>query len=328
MRGRAFSARRFRALAALLALVTLLPLARSTGFAQSEPPLIRVGAALDDQSTPLLYAVHADMFKKAGLNVEIVKLGSGSVVAAAVAGGSLKIGKAATYAIILAVAKGLPFTLIAPVAYYSSDAPDGALVVPAKSTFKTARDLEGKTLGVTSLQDFNMLATEAWIDQNGGDPASVKFIEIPPPAIPAALAQGRIDGAPVFEPAYSAALGGGARVGAHVYDAIGKHYIGAAMFANTAWVASHRDLIERFNRVMLEADQYVGAHESETMPLIAQFVGIDPAVLLKMHHPGRATYLVASEVQPLIDLAAKYKIIAKPFPAQQIICDCALKPSR
>lgn len=310
-----------RLLLALLVGLALLPV----GSSAQEPPLIRVGAALDDQSTPLLYAVHADMFKRAGLNVEIEKLGSGSVVAAAVAGGSLEIGKAATYAIILAVAKGLPFTLIAPIAYYDSNAPDGALLVPANSPFKSARDLEGKTLGVTSLQDFNMLATEAWIDQNGGDPSKVKFIEMPPPAIAAALAQGRIDAAPVFEPAFTAALNGGARIGAHVYDAIGKHYIGAAMFANTAWVANHRDAIDRFNRVLLEADQYVSAHESATIPLIAQFVGIDPAVLLKMHHPGRATYLVASEVQPLIDLAAKYKIIAKDFPAQQMICDCALR---
>jgi NitT/TauT family transport system substrate-binding protein len=315
-----------RAVGAAVAVLAALSMTAATS-AQTEP-LIRVGAALDDQSTPLLYAVHADMFKKAGLNVEIQKLGSGSVVAAAVAGGSIEIGKAATYAIILAVAKGLPFTLIAPIAYYRSEAPDGALVVPGNSPFKSARDLEGKTLGVTSLQDFNMLATEAWIDQNGGDPSKVKFIEIPPPAISAALTQGRIDGAPVFEPAFTAALNGGARIGAHVYDAIGKHYIGAAMFANTAWVAAHRDLVDRFNRVMLEAVQYVGAHESESIPLIAQFVGIDPAILPKMHHPGRATYLVASEVQPLIDLAAKYKIIAKPFPAQQMICDCALKAPR
>ena len=304
-------------------------LTQAATSAQSEPPLIHVGAALDDQSTPLLYAVHAGLFKKAGLNVEIEKLGSGSVVAAAVAGGSLEIGKAATYAIILAVAKGLPFTLIAPIAYYSSDAPDGALIVAPKSTFKTARDLAGKTLGVTTLQDFNMLATLAWIDQNGGDPAQVKFVEIPPPAIAAAIEAGRIDGAPVFEPAYTGAVSSGrARVGAYVYNAIGKHYTGAALFANAKWVADHRDTVDRFNRVMLEANQYVAAHESETIPLIAQFVGIDQALLLKMHHPGRATYLEAADVQPLIDLAAKYKIIAKSFPAQQMICDCALRPPR
>jgi ABC-type nitrate/sulfonate/bicarbonate transport system substrate-binding protein len=320
---------RIRLAAAVLLALAVLPLARSTSLAQSEPPLIRVGAALDDQSTPLLYAVHADLFKKAGLNVEIEKLGSGSVVAAAVAGGSLEIGKAATYAIILAVAKGLPFTLISPIATEVADAPDGALLVPVNSPIKSAKDLNGKTIGVTTLQDFNMLAVEAWMDQNGGDPSTVKFIELPPPAIAAALEAGRIDGAPVFEPVYTAAVSSGkARVGAYVYTAIAKHYIGAAMFANTAWAASHRDLVERFNRVMLEADRYVGAHESEAIPLIAQFVGVDPALLLKMHHPGRATYLAASEVQPLIDLAAKYKIIAKGFPASQMICDCALKPPR
>ena len=111
-------------------------------------------------------------------------------------------------------------------------------------------------------------------------------------------------------------------------SAIGKHYIGAALFANTAWVAGHRDLIERFDCVLLEADRYAGAHESETIPLIAQFVGMDPGVLSKMHHPGRATYRVPSEVPPPIDLAAEYTIISKGFPAQQMICDCALEAPR
>lgn len=307
-----------------LSTLMLLPLGST---AQTEP-LIRVGAALDDQSTPLLYASQAGLFKRAGLNVEIEKLGSGSVVAAAVAGGAIEIGKAATYAIILAYAKGLPFTLIAPIAFYRADAPDGALVVSTKSPFKTAKDLEGKTLGVTTLQDFNMLATTAWIDQNGGDPSKVKFVEIPPPAITAAIEQGRIEGAPVFEPAYTAAISSGkARVAAYVYNAIAKSYSGAALFANTSWIAQHRELVERFNRVVLEADQYAAGHEREMIPLIAQFVGIDQGLPEKMHHPGRALYIQAADVQPLVDLAAKYKIIPTAFPAAQLICDCALKPA-
>ena len=310
---------------------TLLAAVLVTGAVSpaQESPLIRVGAALDDQSTPLLYAAHAGIFKKYGLNVEIDKLGSGSVVAAAVAGGSLEIGKSSTYAFVLAFAKGLPFTLIAPIAYYRDEAPDGALLVAAKSTFKSARDLSGKTLGVTTLQDFNMLATLAWIDQNGGDSTQVKFVEIPPPAIAAALEAGRIDAAPVFEPVYTGAVSSGkARVAAYPYGSIAKRYSGAVLFANTKWVADHRELVDRFNHAILEADQYVAAHENEAIPLIAEFVGIDPALLLKMHHPGRATSIDASDIQPLIDLAAKYKIIPKAFPAQQTICECALRPAR
>src|SRR5579863_1039614 len=47
---------------------------------------VRVGAGLDDGLTPLLYALHVGMFKKAGLDVQLQSSSNGAVLAAAVAG--------------------------------------------------------------------------------------------------------------------------------------------------------------------------------------------------------------------------------------------------
>jgi NitT/TauT family transport system substrate-binding protein len=313
------------------AVCALASLATPPSLAQrADAPTIRIGAGLDVESTPVLYAQRAGMFARAGMKVEVVKIpGGGTAIAAAVAGGALEIGKASTYALVTAHARGVPFVLLAPAAYYSSDVPDIPLVVGVKSPLRTARDLNGKTIGVVSLATTMRLATETWIDANGGDSKSVHFVELSPPAMPIAIEQGRIDGGPLSEPVFSDAMAGGKiRVLGYPYNALGKHFVLADWFSTADWVAKNHELAEKFARVMYDANAYVAAHESEMTPFIAAYVGIDPAVLAKMKNPERGTYYDPALIQPLIDGAARYKAIPKVFPAAEMISDAALKPPK
>src|SRR6202034_2724162 len=74
-------------------LAAITSMALPAAITAQAPEHITVGASTDDLVRPLLYAVDAGLFKKAGLDVEIVKLANGAAVAAAVAGGSLDLGK-------------------------------------------------------------------------------------------------------------------------------------------------------------------------------------------------------------------------------------------
>ncbi len=309
--------------AAVLALAVALPAAAT---AQSAEPLIRVGAGPDDTSLPLVYAVQAGLFKKAGLNVELEKLAGASVVASALAGGSLEIGKASAVSVVTAHAKGLPFTIIGQIAVYRSATPDFAMVVMSDSPVKSAKDLPGKTLAAVSLQDMSTIATYAWLDQQGVDAGTLKFVEMPASATPAAMEQGRINGSVLYEPNLSSAVASGkVRIIGYPYSAIGKRYAGGVLMANVAWVAEHRAVVDRFLHVMHDATDYVAAHESDLVPMIAAYAGVDPATLVKAGHSGRATAITAADLQPVIDAAAKYHAIAKGFPAAELICDCALR---
>jgi NitT/TauT family transport system substrate-binding protein len=307
----------------VLALAVALPAATC---AQPADPLIRVGAGPDDTSLPLVYAVQAGLFKKAGLSVELEKLAGASVVASALAGGSLEIGKASALSVVTAHAKGLPFTIIGQIAVYRSAAPDFALVVLSDSPVKSAKDLPGKTLASVSLQDMSTIATYAWLDQQGIDSGALKFVEMPASATLAAMEQGRVNGSTLYEPNLSSAVASGkVRIIGYPYDAIGKRYAGGVLMANVAWVAEHRTLVDRFLHVMHDATDYVAAHESELVPMIAAYAGVDPATLAKAGHSGRATAITAADLQPVIDAAAKYHAITKAFPAAELICDCALR---
>ena len=147
-----------------------------------EPTTVRVGAAVDDQSKPILYALQAGLFARAGSTVQLVALNGGgaAIAGAAVAGGSLDLGKSNSLELISAHARGLPFTIVAPGSGTGTGDHNGAIVVVPSSPIHTARDLNDKTVGVISLVTIQSLAVRTWIDANGGESQRVHFLEVPP----------------------------------------------------------------------------------------------------------------------------------------------------
>ena len=173
------------------------------------PDTIRVASAGDDNAAPLLYADKAGLFRKAGLDVQISKMNSGSAVAVAIAGGALEIGKSSLTGLIAAHLRGVDFALVAPSGLYVKEHPIGALVVATDSTIQTARDFVGKTISASALNDINVVAARAWLEQQGVDPATVHFIELPESAVSAALVQHRIDASTVLNPVLAGLVNSG-----------------------------------------------------------------------------------------------------------------------
>src|SRR5580700_6740468 len=223
--------------------------------AQTAPETILVGASSDDVVRPLLYAVDAGLFKKAGLDVQLVKLANGAAVAAAVAGGSIQLGKGSALTPIQAYAKGIPFIVTANLADYSSDSPNIAMV---------------------GLNDSNTLAVYSWLEKGGVDLTSVKFIELGNSAGAAALEANRVDAMMFLDPALSAALTNpNLRLLSYPNDALGRRFSVGTVFGFASWVNAHRDEVARFNRAVSAAEAYVAGHESETKDLEAKFADLD-----------------------------------------------------
>jgi len=311
--------------AAFVATAASLALSPVMGSAQAAKPLIRVGSGPDDQSTPLLYASKYGVYAKYGLNVEIVKLQGAAAVAAALAGGSLEVGKSASLAVVQAIGRGLPFTVIGNVAYYNSSRPDTALVVYASSDVRTPKDLEGKTLGAVSLQDMNSIGTFAWLDQYGVDRSTLKYVELPSSAVLAAMEQGRIVASTVLEPYLSSYLATGKiRILGYPFDAIGKHFSQGLLFTSTAWAGGHRDEIARFLAATDEGAKFIAAHDDVSTKLSAEFGGMDTSAIPNVRHAERGVPVSAAEIQPVIDAAAKYKVIPQAYSAATMLCSCAL----
>ena len=317
-----------RSVAVLIASITLLLAASPTVAQQNSLALIRFGAAADDNALPLLYAQKAGIYRKYGLNVELTKFTNAASATAALVGGSLDMSKNSALGLINAITRGVPLIAIGTIGYYDASKPDYALLVSANSPVKTAKDLQGKTLAAISLQDMSSIATFGWLEQNGVDPTTVKYVEIPAVATLPAIEQGQAVGATMSEPFLSANMATGkVRVLGYPYSALGKKYSASVLFTTKDWAAQHPDLIDKFLKATQEASAYVGSHENtnELRDLIAQYTGVDPTAIKNQRHPGRGVKLVPADLQPVIDYAAKFKVIPRAFPPQEIICTCALK---
>lgn len=312
-----------------LCIVALLVLVMGPALAQPTLPTIRVGAPPAEDTVPLYYAAKADLFSKAGLNVQITSMTSGAAISAAVAGGAIDIGLSSLQGLISGHAHGLPFQLIAPGALYSSKDPYALMVVRSDSNIRTAKDLDGKTIAQPALKDLDWIASYGWMQQNGGDPKSAKFIELPNPQLTPALLDGRIDAFTVGEPWIQRALDTGkVRIIGKSFDAIAPAFLMTGWFSTSDYIAKNRDTVEKFLRVMRQASEYADAHHAEMVPIVAAYTKLDPDLVAKTIKDAGSPYLDPKTVQPMINIAAKYEIIDKPFNAAEMISPAALRPGR
>jgi NitT/TauT family transport system substrate-binding protein len=311
---------------AALAALTAFPAAPRIALAQ-EPAQINVaGPPIDDYKT-VYYGIRSGIFRKYGLDVSAQNTQSGAAATAAVVGGSSQVAFTSFPGVVQAYVRGVQFRVIAPAQWYIEDSVTDALFVKAGSPLRTAADLNGKIVGVVAINDLFSLTTKAWIDENGGNASTVKFIEVPLSAVLPALEEGRIDagrlGSPFMEAAVSA---GKARLFAKNLSAIGKRYQASVFVSMADYIASHRDVMRRFARGMRESIVYTNTHLPETVDLVASFTGIDAAAVARSVRAVDPEYLDPRNLQPVIDFAYKYKLIDHSFSAAELISDAALKP--
>jgi NitT/TauT family transport system substrate-binding protein len=295
--------------------------------AQTTPFALHLGSNAADDVTPVLWAQHSGMFAKAGLSVDIQKFTSGSAVTAAVVGGALDIGKSSLLPLISARAHGVPIKLIAPGELWLTEEPIGGLVVLKDSPITSAKDLNGKIMPTPSLRDIVETSSRAWIDANGGDSKTIKFVELPSAAVLAALIDGRVAGASLSNPYYGNIMASGkVRTIGRPDDAIAKRFMITAWFATEAYIEKNRDPLTRFVQTSQQAAAYTNTHHAETVPVTAPFWGIEPSVLAGMNRSFVGSVVDFRDVQPVIDAALKYGIIERSMDAQQMVSTVALRP--
>jgi len=286
---------------------------RQPALAQTSP-VLHVATGGKETDAEVFYAQDLGYFAKAGLNVEITIMQNGAAIGSAVAAGSLQIGSSSTLIIANAQAKGLPFAFIAPGGQYNDATPSTVLVVPVTSPIQSAKDLAGKAIAVLSLRGIDQSSTEKWIDDNGGASASVKFVEISPPEMPAALARGTVEAAMLAEP-YLTGAKGTVRVLGKAYGAVAKSWLIAGWFSSTDWIAQNPDTVRKFADVMRQSADWANANPVKAAVILSKYT---KASIDRIHTTYGRT-LDPALIAPVIDIGVQYKILPKAVPPTDLI---------
>ena len=305
------------ALSALM-LLTVALLVAGPAIGQSAA-VVRISTNPIDSGAEVYYAQDLGLFAKAGIDAQIQPGKNGAAIAAAVAANAIDVGYADLGSLAKAHSRGIDFAIVAPAAMWVSSAPVNALMVAKDAPIHSARDLNGKTVAVPGLGTGADYTVRDWLEANGADLGTVKFIELSYAAMPAALAAGRIDAAHVAEPFIAVAKQNG-RVLASADDVLGKAYLRTVWFANGAWAKAHPDLIARFGAVMRETARW--ANDKRNYPksaaILVKYAQIDPSVVGAMTRVVYGESLDPRLLQPEIDSNAKYGGFTT-FPAEELL---------
>jgi NitT/TauT family transport system substrate-binding protein len=307
-----------RSLAFLLAALFLFSPAAVT--AQTAPPdTLRIGVLPAEICGGVFYGIDRGYFKRAGINVELQMFTNGNAIAAGLASGALDIGLSDVVSIMAAHTHGLPLVYVAPSLLNTEKAPTFALIVAKDGPIHTAKDANGQTIAVNGLKNISQLGFEAWVDNNGGDSKTIKWVEMPFPVMPGAIAQGTINGGLPPEPALSAAEAAGDRVVVMDHNAIAPAFLLSGWVTTRGWADAHRDAVKRFAGAIREAALWANKNHDESAPILASYTKIPLEVVRKMRRGDFATEFVTGQVQPMIEAAVKYGIIERSFPMGEII---------
>jgi len=293
---------------AVLSLSLALVVAPGGTPSAQEANTIRVGVNLTTSDADPWYAADTGIFTKLGLNVDIQTLTGGAAIASAVASGALDVGVSNMLSLGNAVAHGIPIKIIAPGFLYDSAAPLSRVMVGPNSPIQTAKDLNGKTVCGISVGGMDQLAMYAWIDKNGGDSSSVKFVELTAASQIEGIESGRVAACTVGEPYASDALSSKRLrpIGA-TYDAVAPSFMMVGYFAGNDWIAKNPTLARKFYQAMGEASTWAAAHPEEAAAIDRKYM---KANITRVHEkPSRV--LAPELVQPVLDGAARYKLIPR-----------------
>jgi NitT/TauT family transport system substrate-binding protein len=281
---------------------------------------IRVIAPPSEDYTGMYYAVRSGMLQKAGFDVEMSASNSGVAGLTAVIAGDYELCRTNLISIMSAHLHGVDVVIVLPANVHNSRSPMALLQVAADSPIKTGADLNGKTVAVPSVGDLNTIAMRAWVDKNGGDWRSVKYVEIPNSAQEAALVQRRVDAAVLQSPQVFVSIANGtSRTLGDAWSAIAPRFFAGVYVARADWAAAHQAALKRFTPPYIEAQVYVNGHPAETAALASEITKVDLATVLKMRRQSYGTFVDPALIQPVIDTAYTYEAIARRFPAREII---------
>jgi NitT/TauT family transport system substrate-binding protein len=203
---------------------------------------------------------------------------------------------------------------------------DGSTVMVQKdSTAKSLRDLRGKVFAIPSKYSNQNLVIHKLLEDQGVKPDEIRFVELPPPDMPGALAAKAIDAYFVGEPHPARAeLDGTGRVLYHAKD-IWPRFISCVLVATERLIKERPAMVKDLVRGIAESGEWAETHRLEAAKVAAPYFRQDEKVVryVLTQPPDRVSYRMLTptdeDLKQIHDMALKARILEKPIEMKDLI---------
>lgn len=203
---------------------------------------------------------------------------------------------------------------------------DGSTVmVRSDLPASSVADLKGRIVALPSKYSNQNLVFLKLMKDQGVDPDDIRFVEMPPPDMPGALATKAIDAYFVGEPhAARAEMDGTGRVLHHAKD-IWPRFISCVLVVTDELIAERPGVVQDLVRGIAESGEWADTHREEAAALVAPYFRQDERLVrfVLTQPPDRVSYRMLTpeddELQRIADMALEAGILDRPLDVRGLV---------
>ncbi|MDF2574447.1 MAG: myristoyl transferase [Agromyces sp.] len=278
--------------------------------AAGELTQVRVAALPIAETGALWGAIDAGIFEEHGLELEIVPAQGGAQAIPALLSGDIQFAVGQPFGPIRADLQDLGIVIFSN---YASSLPEGddvnAVVALGDSGITSPKDLAGKKVSVNSLGAAGDVTIRKAVQDDGGDPSTIQFVEVAFPDVKAQLEAGTIDAGWVPDPFRGQILGAGGVSVVAPYQATIPGLTVLTNFTTQELIDSDPDLVERYAAAMAEALAWAADNEDAVREAIATNLDIPTEAAAGIILPEFTAELNTDDIETLAALAVEFGVI-------------------
>jgi NitT/TauT family transport system substrate-binding protein len=276
---------------------------------------VRVAALPIAETAALWAGIAQGIFTRHGLDVEVLPAQGGALAIPALTKGDLDFAIGQPFGPFRADLQDLGVAIIGNYASSYATGDDINAVVASKASGITRpRDLAGRKVSVNSLGAAGDVTIMESVAKDGGDPSTIKFVEVAFPDVPAQLQAGNIDAGWVPEPFVSQLKARGDTFVVAPYQNTVPGLPTLTTFTTSKLSKEQPAVVADFAAAMQETLAWArdpANNAAVRQALKAKMTSLPPAVADALRLPDYTWTVDKAALQKLVDLAVKYKVLPK-----------------
>ena len=269
---------------------------------------VTVGVIPIVDTAPIWLGKEQGFFEEEGIDLEIQETTGGAAAVPGVVSGDFDFAFGNTLSLMVAQGQGLDLKYVANGASTTGNTERdfSAVVVSADSDIQSPADLEGKTVSVNNLKNIGDTTIRHVVEEAGGDPNSIEFVEVGFPDAPAALDRGQVDAAWILDPFLTQTLDQGARAVSYNFAEFDPELDIAGYFTTAQKMEQEAELVESFQNAMNRSLEYAEGNPDAVREIVGTYTQIDEEMRAKMTLPRFRTEFDRDALQKLGDAAVEH----------------------
>lgn len=284
---------------------------------------IEVGVLPIVDNAPIYLGDEEGIFEEHGLDLTLTQAQGGAALLPAVTGGDMDFGFSNVTSLVIAQSQGLDVEILAGGSATTGD-PDedfAAVVVLEDSDIEDIEDLEGAEIAVNTLSNISDSTISEAVEQVGGDPSTINFVEMPFPDMASSLSNGNVDAAAAVEPYQSLILGDNGRAIFSNYAYPVEDLTVAVWFAASQYLEQNPEVVEAFTDAIAESQRYADENPDAVRDILPTYTDLEEEVISELTLSRYPAGVNVDSLQQINEISESTGIIPEQIDIDELFSD-------